>query len=288
MTSVVLKGGSTEIERGIALNSDAATTDMPLKEAGLPYVLDLTGTNAVRSMDDEELTLGVTSQVFQQDIGRGSIIFVNSLSGIGIEERIRRVHYTLAAPVDFYGSKTIALKWPSESVAVSEPAITRPDWEVNVASHSTLTTDLGSWDQKTALINYLRRLGRIDVANRIQKFIDILDEDPEEPPIVLESLRSLVIFIAQQPNLVPPIVGSDPQGLMELEWHLKDTGDPNSIWGRGNGVVSLKFLESGNIQFVALSGPFREGFKREESQGASRKEEVMESLGAFAPRITIA
>ena len=75
---------------------------------------------------------------------------------------------------------------------------------------------------------------------------------------------------------------------MELEWHLKDNGDPNSVWGRGNGVVSMKFLGSGKIQYVALSGPYRPGIERAEKQDESTKEEIMDSLGMFAHRITTA
>ena len=75
---------------------------------------------------------------------------------------------------------------------------------------------------------------------------------------------------------------------MELEWHLMDNGDPSSVWGRGNGVVSMKFVASGNIQFVALSGPYRAGFEREERQGESTKQDIMDSLGVFWSRITTA
>ena len=107
----------------------------------------------------------------------------------------------------------------------------------------------------------------------------------DEPPVAMESLRSVVTFVSQQPKLAPPIVGSDPQGLMELEWHLLDNGDPSSIWGRGNGVVSMKFLGSDKIQFVALSGPYRPGAEREETQGESTKEDMMDALGVFAHRI---
>ena len=141
-------------------------------------------------------------------------------------------------------------------------------------------------DERKVLLDRLAVMGRKDVANRIQQYLDIVDDEPDEPPVAIESLRSVVSFIVQQPKLTPPIVGSDPQGLMELEWHLKDNGDPNSVWGRGNGVVSMKFLGSGKIQYVALSGPYRPDAEREETQGESTKEEIMDSVGVFAHRIT--
>ena len=143
-----------------------------------------------------------------------------------------------------------------------------------------------SVDERKVLLDCLAVMGRKDVADRIQQYLDIVDDEPDEPPVAVESLRSVVSFIVQQPKLAPPIVGSNPQGLMELEWHLKDNGDPNSVWGRGNGVVSMKFLGAGKIQYVALSGPYRPDAEREETQGESTKEKIMDSLGVFAHRIT--
>ena len=146
---------------------------------------------------------------------------------------------------------------------------------------------LGPVESSEATITaLLRHRGHGETADRIQLFFDIRAQEPNEPPIVIESLRSLVTFIIQEPKLSVPIIGSDPQGLMELEWHLRDNGNPNSLWGRGNGVVSMKFLKSGTIQFVALSGPYRRGLARKREQGESTRENMMASLGDFALRIT--
>ena len=122
-----------------------------------------------------------------------------------------------------------------------------------------------------------------DVSNTI---LDCVIKNPAKPSIVVESLRSLVRFIVQEPNLLPPIIGSDPHGCMEIEWHLRDNGDPDSVWGRGNGVVSLKFLESGDIHFVAVSGPFKRGQERLKVIGTSRGPEIIAELRDFAQRVT--
>lgn len=136
------------------------------------------------------------------------------------------------------------------------------------------------------LLEYLVDLGQATIADRIRRFLDILKGEPDEPPIATKSLRSAVLFLAQHSNLIPPIVGSNLRGLLELEWHLQDNGDPGSIWGRGNGVVSLRFLESGNVQFVALSGPRLAGLKRAEERGEANRESIMSSLGIFESRVT--
>jgi hypothetical protein len=136
-----------------------------------------------------------------------------------------------------------------------------------------------------ALTAYLRDQGSGLVADCIDKYLNILAEEPDEAPIVIDSLRSLVSFVLMSPTLRTPIVGSDPEGLMELEWHLPDNGNPDSFWGRGNGVVSLKFLTSGLVQYVALSGPHQKGVVRLQTQGVSTKEYMLRSLGEFTSKI---
>ena len=141
-------------------------------------------------------------------------------------------------------------------------------------------------ESEAALIAYLKERGRSPVADRIEEFLALLAEEPDEALISMDSLRSLVSFVLMTPRLRTPIVGSDREGFMELEWHLADNGDSDSFWGRGNGVVSLKFLRSGLIQYVALSGPHQKGVERLRKQGESTKEYMLRSLGEFAPRIT--
>ena len=110
-------------------------------------------------------------------------------------------------------------------------------------------------NRRAYLLTFLRHRGQTLIADRIQRYFDVRDQEPDEPPIISESLSSLVSFMVQESNLLPPIIGSDPEGQMEIEWHLRDNGDPGSVWGKGNGVVSLRFLKSGEIHYVALSGP---------------------------------
>ena len=90
------------------------------------------------------------------------------------------------------------------------------------------------------LLAHLREKGRQPIADRIEEFLALLAEEPDEAPIAIDSLRSLVIFVFMTPHLRTPIVGSDREGLMELEWNLADDGDPDSFWGRGNGCSVLE------------------------------------------------
>ena len=149
-----------------------------------------------------------------------------------------------------------------------------------------LTTSLSEIDTNEKIIGHLREKGKEAVAVQIEEHLRAIAEDPDEPPIVTESLWSLASFVLMTPQLKTPLVGSAPGGLMELEWHLEDDGNPNGYWGRGNGVVSLRFLASGLVHYVALSGPYRNGEERLSKRGESTRRYVLRSLGEFVPRIT--
>ena len=134
----------------------------------------------------------------------------------------------------------------------------------------------------------LRKQGQSHVADKIQQYLSLRAEEEDEAPVVPDSLADLVEFLVANPNLLPPSVGANPQGLMEIEWHLADNGDPATVWGRGNGVVSMRFITSRAIRFVALSGPYQHGGERLKKQGESDFDRIMASLGEFAPRIMAA
>ena len=200
-------------------------------------------------------------------------------------------------------SESLAEAW-TRHVAVSSSQALLPDIEVmsrslaenyrrsseSLAEAWTWTTSafsqIGIYDRRAILLAKLKLYNQAQVADRIQEYLEIRDQEPDEPPIAVESLRSLVTFIIQEPSLLPSIIGSDPRGQMEIEWHLQDNGDPSSVWGRGRGVVSLRFLLSGDIQYVALSGPFRKEQERLRIHGRSTKEDIIADLREFAERVT--
>ena len=175
-----------------------------------------------------------------------------------------------------------------ESVAnlVGEAGWFQASVPVQILREAVDDANIFAAESEAALTAYLRDRGKGQVANRIDKFLDILAEEPDEAPIVMDSLRSLGSFVLMSPTLRTPILGSDSEGLMELEWHLVDNGNPDSFWGKGNGVVSLKFLTSGLVQYVALSGPHQKGVVRLQKHGVSTKEYMLRSLGEFASKIT--
>ena len=90
------------------------------------------------------------------------------------------------------------------------------------------------------------------VAERVQELCRMVGDDPDEPPIVLASLRELALFLLSQPQIPEPEIGVSPNGLALAEWASAERG-----------VLAMKFLPDGRIQFAAVSAaagsgpPFR-------------------------------
>ena len=137
-------------------------------------------------------------------------------------------------------------------------------------------------DSADELIAHLEAVGLKDVSQELRDHLEVLEKDPDEPPVSIESLRSLVEFVGASPWLAVPLVISDHEGLVGLEWHIQGDEGP-ADWDYGKGVVSLIFLRSGIVRYVALSAPNQEGRERLRAQGETTKGYVLPALGAFAP-----
>ena len=69
------------------------------------------------------------------------------------------------------------------------------------------------------------------------------DNDPEDPPMQLSSLREFAQFF-EDDHVLPPNheIGISPNGLLQAEWHLSKAS------------ALMKFLPDGNIKFAATRG----------------------------------
>ena len=77
----------------------------------------------------------------------------------------------------------------------------------------------------------------------VEELIAILrnsQEDPEEPEVKLFSLQSMARFLVLHSEFADPIIGPDPSGIMQIEWHID-----------GNGLLVMAFLEDDEIHFIA-------------------------------------
>ena len=90
----------------------------------------------------------------------------------------------------------------------------------------------------------LRESGLKQSADRLGYLQRLTDEDPDEEPIAIASLRHLTSFLVVERHLGQPEIGVSPHGVALAQWRVM-----------GNGVLAMEFLGSGLIRFAGTSGP---------------------------------
>lgn len=124
------------------------------------------------------------------------------------------------------------------------------------------------------VIAVLRLLGIPGIAERLRYLHDVsLDGDPDEPPMALDSLRELALFFVKGRPWNDPEIGISPDGLLQAEWRV------------GAGILAMKFLPGGFIQFAAVSRPGGD-HPPLRVHGTLPKDQAMVALQAFAGRGT--
>ena len=120
------------------------------------------------------------------------------------------------------------------------------------------------------VIAVLPLLGLRALAGRLRYLHEITSgEDPDEPPMALDSLRELALFFVSEPQRQDPEVGISPDGLLLVEWRV-----------RYRGTLAMKFLPAGLIQFAAISRPTG-GQQALSVHGTLPKDEALRAVQAF-------
>ena len=99
------------------------------------------------------------------------------------------------------------------------------------------------------------------------------DGAPDEPAIVLASLRELALFLLSQRRLVDPEIGLGPDGLLLAEWASAERG-----------LLAMKFLPDGMIQFAGVSATEGAG-PRLRVHGRLPKDCALDAVRAFVPSL---
>ncbi len=92
------------------------------------------------------------------------------------------------------------------------------------------------------LIRALEVGGLQETADRIRFLSGLHENDPEESPIRLESLRCCVLFVLKNGDLPAPQIGLYFDGLLSAEWSSPERG-----------TVALLFRVDGAVRFAASS-----------------------------------
>ena len=111
-------------------------------------------------------------------------------------------------------------------------------------------------------------------ADRIRDINEMTRDDaPDEPAIVLASLRELALFLLSQRRLADPEIGLSPDGLLLAEWTSAERG-----------VLAMKFLPDGIIQFAGVSAAGGVG-PRLRVHGGLPKDRALDAVRAFVPSL---
>ena len=125
-------------------------------------------------------------------------------------------------------------------------------------------------DTHDVIIEDLRRSGRGKVADRLVYLRGLAEEDPEESPMNLDSLRAMARLLMSERQLPAPRTSVTSDGFVHIEWRF-----PN------NGILAMVFLPSGLIRFAAVSVPANQGIEQLTVNGTLPKDRTLAAVREF-------
>ena len=130
-------------------------------------------------------------------------------------------------------------------------------------------------DDVEGILENLRAGGLRDLAGQLEYKKRVIEDDPDEMPISLESARCFAAFVVAESLSGSPNVTVDPYGYVGLEWVIPDPHfsgfektmgrsgkDDDHVWGKGDGVLGVWFLPTGMVRVYGTSGPVGQGVER--------------------------
>ena len=149
-----------------------------------------------------------------------------------------------------------------------------------------------------AVLGYLRDRGLDHFASKLEYKKVLIEEDPDDPPVDLESARGFAGFVTLETLAGDPNVTVDADGYVGLEWVILDplaleteeweaTGGRHDdrVWGKGHGVLGLWFLPDGMVRIYGTSGPVRQDVVRMRVNCTVTAGHVMNAIEPFMSRL---
>lgn len=117
----------------------------------------------------------------------------------------------------------------------------------------------------------LRESGRELLASEVAEMLQNAKDDPNEVEIELFSLQEMAEFLIKNKEFPDPIVGPNPYGIMQIEWHIK-----------GDGLLVMVFWGNGQVHCVARADATSD---REEIRESVRLsiDDAVEKFGELVP-----
>ncbi len=120
----------------------------------------------------------------------------------------------------------------------------------------------------------LRESGFRHTADRLRYLQDLARDDPDEPSMVIDSMKALVAFLAAERSLSDPEIGISPNGLAQIEWRIPQ-----------NGILAMEFLPTSLIRFAAVSASTHPADTRLRVNGTLPRSEVLDAIRSFTSSI---
>lgn len=124
------------------------------------------------------------------------------------------------------------------------------------------------------IIDDLRRSRRGEVADRLVYLRGLAEEDPEESPMNLDSLRAMARLLISERQLPSPRTSVTSDGFIHIEWRLPT-----------NGILAMVFLPSGLIRFAAVSVPANQGIEQLTVNGTLPRDRTLAAVQQFTSHL---
>jgi len=122
--------------------------------------------------------------------------------------------------------------------------------------------------EKEKIFEIIETMGFRKITNRLRYLHEItMDDDPDEPPMLVDSLIEMALFISQYGRILPyPQIGICPDGSLQIEWHSMPAS------------AIINFMPDGSVEFAGVlenqNLPLR-------LQGSGSKENAMQMILPF-------
>lgn len=144
-----------------------------------------------------------------------------------------------------------------------------------VQKRAALQQRIATATEPQAIANVLSTGGQPAVAGRIEQLLGYAEEDPDEPSMVLESLRQLALFVLRCDWLPTPTVGVGSEGLLTAEWRILPSGG-----------LLLRFGANRQLHYAGVANVRGPG-KYESVRGTSPNAKALKIVRAFVASLDV-
>ena len=184
----------------------------------------------------------------------------------------------VALAVGLVITESKSLEMPEWWVGVAPQAGASPDWvriacgnSDGTARESSSLQERVSWRLYLGMTTtcqeitgLLREFGRTTIADRLAYLHGLHDDDPDEPLLEIESLRTIASFLLSEGQMRDPEIGLAPSGLVVGQWRIPPSG-----------ILAMEFHAHDWIRFAGIGSNPRPTDPRQRISGTLEKHKAI-------------